>query len=273
MDVGLSLRYPLPLAATAGDADAMAWIANGANADPVKATNAVRALKAVGFTSSNAFADIKAAGGIIQFYRGLNAGGATIPDLTGNAVATPVASPPFNTATGYTLNGNNQYINSGYMAVQGARYFGVLFGKHVTFSANDGLFSDLDATTSAISVIQRTSGGNRFRSTVTRTTGTTSLRDSAADYLTGIDYQMGILLAGGFMTPFSNVVSAEAFVADGPAASLAGEMMRAADGTIKLGRAGSGYGNIEVHAFVCAPLAPTAAQLQNLVDAMEVFWS
>lgn len=267
------LEQPVSGAAPVIDSDAQAWINSGANADPAKADALVRALKAVGFTSSNAFADIKAAGGTIQMFRGLTAGGATIPDLFGLRNATPLLNPPFNPATGYTLDGNTQSIDTGLTVIQTANYFAILFCNHVTFTANDGLFSDADAVTPAVSCVQRTSTDNRFRTTLTRASGTTSLRDSAAAYLTGIDYQMGFLLSAQMMQPYSNVANAESFVPDGAVVSLAGENMRAASGTLKLGRAANAYGNLQVHAFVAAPLAPTAQQLQNLVDAMEVFWS
>ena len=47
------------------DADAAAWLARGASANSSRANNVYKALKAVGFTTSNAYADIKAAGGTI----------------------------------------------------------------------------------------------------------------------------------------------------------------------------------------------------------------
>ncbi|MHC2315141.1 hypothetical protein ACVIHC_002187 [Bradyrhizobium diazoefficiens] len=254
--------------AAATDVDAQAWISAGANADPTRASNLFKALKAVGFTTSNAFADIKAAGGTIQLYRGLNSVGATVPDLCGTHTATPGGT--FATATGSTLNGTNQFTDSGYTVVQAANFFAILFCNHITFTNNDGLISDADAATPAFDVIQRT--GNVFRTTVTKVGGTTGLRDSVAAYSTGIDYQHGFRIASQSGQPYSNVVSAQAFTTDGTALSIAADM-RAANGTLKLGRSGTNYGNIQVHAFIAAPLAPTAAQLQNLVDAIEVFWS
>jgi len=255
------------------DPDAQAWLDAGANADSTKADNVFQALKAVSFTTSNAFADIKAAGGTIQLYKGLTSGGATIPDLTGNCTATPANSPTFATASGYTLNGTTQSIDSGYTVTETASWFAILFVRHVSFTSNDGLFSDADAATPAIAGIQRTSTGNKFRVTGTRTSASTTFRDSDAAYSTGIDYAMGVLIGGNAMQLYSNVVSAEAFVADGSSTSFGGESLRAADGTIKLGRSNTAYGNIEVHGFIAAPLAPTATQMQNLVDAMEVFWA
>jgi len=254
------------------DADAQAWINAGANADSTRADNLVRALKAVAGPSSNMFADIKAAGGCIELFRGLNAGGATIPDLTLNKTATPSNSPSHAFATGYTLNGTNQSIDSGLTVVQSANYFAIMFLNHISFTSNEGMFSDADAATPALSVVQRTSTDNRFRTTLTKVAGTTSFRDSATGYSTGIDYQMGFSLNAQTMQPYSNVVSANSFTTDGTTAALVDDM-RAANGTIKLGRSGSTYGNIQVHGFVAAPLSLTATQLQNLVDAIKVFWS
>jgi len=256
--------------APAADVDAQAWISAGANADATRATNVFKALKAIAGPTSNIFADIKAAGGTIQLYRGLTAGGASIPDLTLNRVASPVNSPSFNTATGYTLNGTSQYLDSGHTIIQAANYFAIIFCNHISFTNNDGLVSDADAITPALDIIQRT--GNIFRTTVTKVGGTTGLRDSAAAYSTGIDYQHGFRIASQSGQPYSNVVSAQAFTTDGTALSIAADM-RAADGTLKLGRSGVNYANIQVHGFVAAPLTLTATQLQNLVDAMEVFWS
>lgn len=254
------------------DADAQAWLNRGASANQTKADAVFRALKAVGFTSSNAYADIKAAGGTIQLFRGLSAGGATIPDLTGNFVATPSNSPTFNAVTGYTLNGTTQSIDAGYkVAANTSSWFGIIFCNHITFTNNDGLFSDADATTPAISSFQRT--GNIIRTTVTKTDASTTTRDTVAAISTGIDYQHGILIGSNALQPYSNVVSAEAFVPDNTSTTMSGLSLRASDGNIKLGRAGTGYANIQVHAFIAAPLLPTAAQLQNLCDAMEVFWS
>jgi hypothetical protein len=255
------------------DADAQAWIDAGASAPSANADSLLQALKAVSFTSSNAFADIKAAGGTIQLYRGLTAGGATIPDVTGNTTATPANSPTFAQASGYTLNGTNQSIDSGYTNIQTPDGFWILFCNHVAFTSNDGLMSDKDATTNSFDMIQRSSTGNKFRSTITGTDAGTDLRDNTAAYSTGVDYQIGVLLASQSFRPYSNIVSAATFTTDGSARSLGGVDMRAADGTMKLGRSNTTYANIEVHAFVAAPLAPSAVQLQNLVDAIEVFWT
>lgn len=251
------------------DSDAQAWLNAGANMDSTKANNLFRALKAVGFTSSNAFADIKAAGGTIQVFRGLTSAGATVPDLTGNCTATPVASPSFASASGFTLNGTTQSIDSGYrIAANTNKWFGIILCSHITFTNNDGLFSDADATTPAISSFQRT--GNIIRTTVTKTDASTTTRDTLAAITTGIDYQHGIIISGNSLQPYSNVVSAESFVADNTGTTMSGLSLRASDGNIKLGRAGTGYANIQVHAFIAAPLDPTSTMLQNLLDATEV---